>query len=90
MEIPLDEVVQKELSYGRMGITETDTVRETLSMLADKDKQILYLYFWKELPQAEIAKRLNIPLGTVKSRLHTAKQNYKFFRTFYRPGPFIE
>lgn len=43
-----------------------------------------------ELPQAEIAKRLNIPLGTVKSRLHTAKQNYKFFRTFYRPGPFIE
>lgn len=77
MEIPLDEVVQKELSYGRMGITEADTVRETLSMLADKDKQILYLYFWKELPQTEIAKRLNIPLGTVKSRLHTAKQNFK-------------
>lgn len=42
-----------------------------------KDKQILYLYFWKELPQAEIAKQLNIPVGTVKSRLHTAKQNFK-------------
>ena len=29
------------------------------------------------MPQSEIAKKLNIPLGTVKSRLHTAKQNFK-------------
>ena len=28
-------------------------------------------------PQAEIAKQLSIPVGTVKSRLHTAKQNFK-------------
>ncbi|MBQ9768137.1 MAG: sigma-70 family RNA polymerase sigma factor [Lachnospiraceae bacterium] len=77
LEIPLDEVAEKELSYGRLGITEVETVRETLSNLADKDKQILYLYFWKELPQAEIAKMLQIPLGTVKSRLYTAKQNFK-------------
>ncbi len=76
-EIPLEEVPEQELSYGRHGMTLAETVRETLSSLADKDKQILYLYFWKELPQAEIAKRLDIPVGTVKSRLHTAKQNFK-------------
>lgn len=35
------------------------------------------LYFWKELPQAEIARRLGVPIGTVKSRLHTAKRNFK-------------
>ena len=29
------------------------------------------------MPQAEIAKQPNIPVGTVKSRLHTAKQNFK-------------
>lgn len=76
-EIPLEEVPEQELSYGRHGMTLAETVRETLSSLADKDKQILYLYFWKELPQAEIAKCLDIPVGTVKSRLHTAKQNFK-------------
>ena len=76
-EIPIDELTEKELSDGRHGVSVVNTVRETLSLLGDKDKQILYLYFWKEMPQSEIAKQLNIPIGTVKSRLHTAKQNFK-------------
>ena len=77
LAIPLEEVPEQELTYGRHGVTVADTVREALNTLADKDKQVLYLYFWKELPQAEIAKCLGIPVGTVKSRLHTAKQNFK-------------
>lgn len=76
-EIPIDDITESELSDSRHGVSIVATVRETLNLLGDKDKQILYLYFWKELPQAEIAKRLNIPVGTVKSRLHTAKQNFK-------------
>ena len=76
-EIPIDELKEKELSYGRHGVSVVDTVRETLSLLGSKDNQILYLYFWKDMPQSEIAKQLNIPVGTVKSRLHTAKQNFK-------------
>ena len=76
-EIPIDELTEKELSDGRHGVSVVNTVRETLSLLGDKDKQILYLYFWKEMPQSEIAKQLNIPVGTVKSRLHTAKQKFK-------------
>jgi len=77
MEISIEELSQQELSAGRLGISVVHTVRETLDRLGDKDKQILYLYFWKELPQSEIAKLLDIPVGTVKSRLHTAKQHFK-------------
>ena len=77
MEISIEELSQQELSAGRLGISVVHTVRETLDRLVDKDKQILYLYFWKELPQTEIAKLLDIPVGTVKSRLHTAKQHFK-------------
>ena len=76
-EIPIDEITERELSYGRQGVSIAETVRETVDLLGDKDKQILYLYFWKELPQTEIAKQLKIPVGTVKSRLHTAKHNFK-------------
>lgn len=76
-EIPIDEITERDLSDSRHGVSVVATVRETLHLLGDKDKQILYLYFWKELPQAEISKQLNIPVGTVKSRLHTAKRNFK-------------
>lgn len=77
LEIPIDTITEKELSDSRQGILERSVVRDTLGLLGDKDKQILFLYFWRELPQAEIAKALKIPLGTVKSRLYTAKQNFK-------------
>ena len=82
-EIPIDEITESRLSDSRHGVSAVTAVRETMDLLADKDKQILYCYFWKELPQAEIAKRLNIPLGTVKSRLHTAKQNFKNSYPYY-------
>lgn len=45
MEIPLEETTETTLSYSRYGVTETSFVREMLSSLADKDKQILYLFF---------------------------------------------
>lgn len=77
LEIPIEDLNGAELSVGRGGVSVVSAVRETLDLLGEKDKQILYLYFWKEIPQADIAKRLNIPVGTVKSRLHTAKQNFK-------------
>ena len=91
-EIPIDELKEKEMSYGRHGVSVVNTVRETLSLLGSKDNQILYLYFWKEMPQSEIAKHLNIPVGTVKSRLHTAKQNFKNkypYRTYVSKGDSI-
>ena len=76
-EISLEDLVQKEFAITRRGISVVHTVRETLDLLGGQDKQILYLYFWKEMPQAEIAKLLSIPQGTVKSRLHTAKRHFK-------------
>ena len=77
LEIPIEVLEEKQFTDSRYGMTQSDVVQETLEKLGEKDKQILYLYFWKELPQAEIARRLDVPVGTVKSRLHTAKQNFK-------------
>lgn len=76
-EIPLEDVTELSVADGRMGIAEKMAVRDSVDRLAQKEKEILYLYFWKQLPQEEIAKRLDIPLGTVKSRLYTAKQKFK-------------
>lgn len=66
-----------DLLCTRMGVFDSSPVQETLEQLSDKDRQILHLSFWEEMPQTQIAKELDIPVGTVKSRLHTAKQNFK-------------
>ena len=85
MELPLEEEERKLPAFGRCPGPDMryernplrDSVHDTLEKLKDKDKQILYLYFFRELPQVDIARILDIPLGTVKSRLHTAKENFK-------------
>lgn len=82
-EIPLEELTELHQSDSRYGTAEISLVRDTIELLGDKDKQILYLFFWKEMPQAEIAKKLNVPIGTVKSRLYTAKQNFKNKYPYY-------
>lgn len=77
-EIPMDmQSMQIRSSDSRHGVLEQLPVRDTLRLLCEKDRQILYLFYWCDMPQAEIAAHLHIPVGTVKSRLYTAKQNFK-------------
>jgi len=77
MTIPLDTLTESVLSYGRHGLTVQSSVQDTLDRLGDVERQVLYLYYFRDLPQAEIAHRLNIPLGTVKSRLNRAKAQFR-------------
>ena len=77
LEISMEDLTELREEEGRQGKCDFAFVRENVEALQDKDKEILILYFWKELPQAEIASRLGIPLGTVKSRLYTAKERFR-------------
>ncbi len=77
MEIPLDMLSESALCVGRCGVTEQSVVLQTLDALGGREKQILYLYYFKNLPQEDIAKQLGIPVGTVKSRLHYAKEKFR-------------
>ena len=48
-----------------------------LSRLPDKDRQLLLLRYDEDLTQAAIASRLGIPEGTVKVRLHRARDKLR-------------
>ena len=74
MNISLESLSESELSTGRFGITEQCVVRETLDILGDKEKQILYLYYFKNMSQEDISINLAIPIGTVKSRIFFTRQ----------------
>jgi RNA polymerase sigma-70 factor (ECF subfamily) len=48
-----------------------------LNRLGERSRTILTLYYLEELDVTEIARVLNIPAGTVKSRLYTARTEFK-------------
>ena len=73
----LDEIPEAQLADGRPGMTDISPVEEALAAMPPDKKQLLSLYYWDELPVSEIARRLSIPEGTVKSRLYASRQSFK-------------
>jgi len=79
-EIPLKDAERIAVLPCRFAAARDSLVLDTLEKLSAPDRQILHMFYWQELPQKEIARRLCLPLGTVKSRLHHARER---FRTAY-------
>jgi RNA polymerase sigma-70 factor (ECF subfamily) len=52
-------------------------VKELLEKLDFRKKVVLFLYYFEHLSVPEISVALNIPQGTVKSRLHKARKELK-------------
>jgi RNA polymerase sigma factor (sigma-70 family) len=55
-----------------LGVEREERVRAALANLSTDQADVIRLSFFEERPQSEIAKVLNIPLGTVKSRVRLA------------------
>jgi RNA polymerase sigma-70 factor (ECF subfamily) len=73
--VPLDEV--SSLSAGRSHderLAVDDEVWRSISRLSPKLRAVLILRYYWDLSYAELTQVLNVPLGTVKSRLNQALQ----------------
>lgn len=85
-EISVNEIFEDQLTYTQFGLADDNIIEDIFNSLNEKDKQILKLFVFENRSQAEISKMLNIPIGTVKSRIHTAKQNFKQKYTYAKDG----
>jgi RNA polymerase sigma-70 factor (ECF subfamily) len=54
-----------------------DELHAILRRLPEKSRTVLTLYYLEEFALADVARILRIPRGTVKSRLHTARAEFK-------------
>jgi len=49
---------------------QSERLMQAVNKLSDEERALVSLRYFLELPEAEVAAALKIPLGTVKSRLH--------------------
>jgi RNA polymerase sigma-70 factor (ECF subfamily) len=71
--VDVDEVDLEDVDPFRAALAR-DAIGRALGSLSDELRMVVVLRYWGELSLAEIADRLRIPIGTVKSRHHAALQ----------------
>jgi RNA polymerase sigma factor, sigma-70 family len=70
---PIDDVDPAPSAEAELVTIEEETrVRGALARLPAEQAEVISLSFFAQSPQTEIARRLGIPLGTVKSRVRLA------------------
>ena len=65
------------LENGDFSFEDADAIHSALGKLTPCHREVLTLYFMKDLSIDEIAGVLQSPTGTIKSRLHFAKRALK-------------
>lgn len=68
--LPDTEAVNRRIDAEALG----PALDRALAALRDGDRDVLLLFAWAELSYGEIAAALNVPVGTVRSRLHRARR----------------
>jgi RNA polymerase sigma factor (sigma-70 family) len=71
-DVPADHPAVMELPPGVDGSFDVWAVRQAIDELPSDEREIVRLQHLEELTQAEVAERLGIPVGTVKSRSYRA------------------
>jgi RNA polymerase sigma-70 factor (ECF subfamily) len=59
------------------GSAEAEAIENALSILDDDDGILVRLYYFEELTVSQVAETLDIPGGTVKSRLHRCRETLR-------------
>lgn len=72
----VDNIVSEERQAEELAVAEEERriVREAVAQLPDKYRIPILLCYMEELPMAEIAAVMQVPEGTVKTRIHRAKK----------------
>ena len=67
---------------------QAERVRQAVQKLPESLREVLLLAYFQQFPYREISEMLNMPLGTVKSRLHTAVETFgQIWKSANHPQP---
>lgn len=90
---PLEDLVDRIASFGRPGPQdlverkdEWEAVQRAVSALPLAQRVVVVLYYLNDLSLQEISEILEVPVGTVKSRLHYGRMTLKKKLSMHEDG----
>jgi RNA polymerase sigma-70 factor (ECF subfamily) len=75
--LPLDELVEQPAGDATDAWLDREALQLALSELPDEFRLIVLMFYFEELSYKEIAEQLEIPIGTVMSRLSRGKAHLR-------------
>lgn len=79
MEFREDSIITDDISDEAEKKEEAETVREAVQNLPEHYREVVLCVYYQEMSMKEAADALNLPEGTVKSRLLRAKEKLKCY-----------
>ena len=73
-DVPLQPTDRQSVPDSLMSLAERDRIERGLRTISVEHRTVLALHYYLDLPLEQIASALEVPLGTVKSRIHRAQQ----------------
>lgn len=67
-------------------LTPGSAITEALDAIEQRDREPLLLHVWGDLSYEQVAQAMAIPLGTVRSRIHRAREQLREHLTDGSPG----
>ncbi len=89
LELDIDQISEAAMEHLEF---DTDRLQIALNRLSDEQRNILMMFYFEKLSYKQIAKKLDVKLGTVMSRLSRAKSKLRGsliavgFDLPYQPG----
>ena len=75
----MDRVILKDNTSDLMQLHYQDLVQRGLEQLSFEHRSVLVLHDLEDIPQKEVAQILELPAGTVKSRVFYARNSLRQF-----------
>jgi len=73
VEIELIDMFHPSVADSEAIVVDRDSLRRAFRWLDPEQRSLIVLHYYLDLPLAEVAGALEMPIGTAKSRLHRAR-----------------